>query len=512
MCVIGLPLRGQAHIAKRLQHYLDFFHGTHTEMFNVNDFVGTTNGDEALLEALREHFEHGDKEKQKHAILYTTNAWLAARSQWSGHSKSRRRWMKNALEAELQAELYLVELVVNDALEHHLKYIQTHHLTQEDADIEQHIRNYSKRFVTIQEDGTEDDLGYIKVVDYNKKVVTNNMMMTFLGSRVARFLGNVHPYSHHVFLARCGESEYTAGGKIGGDSGLSERGHQFSLRLAEFADAVVCKQASDFACVSLTAFQARRLSGLLATRPDADGVMATGRWDEICSSEDEACSVKEGMLLTRILPDGASEFQDAPASVADVLRLVGSGRPATLVFVDPAPGNEEGFEPACRLWTSAMLRAKQTVANFPKRRISLPDGKVDWQQLGHREYRNLNDLYHGEYEGLTAGEIAARRPMEAALRGRDKLGYRYPRGESYLDVIARLDDTIQQLESYQEPVMIVAHPAVLRLLYAYFTGIAREQAPDLDIPNHTVVYFRYDGTSAMVETRYTLGPACPHTL
>ena len=40
---------------------------------------------------------------------------------------------------------------------------------------------------------------------------------------------------------------------------------------------------------------------------------------------------------------------------------------------------------------------------------------------------------------------------------RVQLGYRYPRGESYLDLIARLDPLMCELESYTEPLMIVSH-------------------------------------------------------
>ena len=76
---------------------------------------------------------------------------------------------------------------------------------------------------------------------------------------------------------------------------------------------------------------------------------------------------------------------------------------------------------------------------------------------------------------MTYDEIEANYPEEFALRNENKLGYRYPRGESYLDVISRLDPLIQELESYQEPVLIVGHQGVLRLIYAYFTGVDRTE-------------------------------------
>lgn len=73
----------------------------------------------------------------------------------------------------------------------------------------------------------------------------------------------------------------------------------------------------------------------------------------------------------------------------------------------------------------------------------------------------------------------------------NKLGYRYPRGESYLDVISRLDPLVQELESYQEPVLIVGHQGVLRLIYAYFTGMDRTEACNASIPLNTVRVYLY---------------------
>ena len=72
-------------------------------------------------------------------------------------------------------------------------------------------------------------------------------------------------------------------------------------------------------------------------------------------------------------------------------------------------------------------------------------------------------------------------------RKEDKLTYRYPRGESYLDVIARLDPIVHEVERMREPVLIVGHQGILRILYSYFTGGSREEAPFQSIPlNHVI--------------------------
>jgi len=38
------------------------------------------------------------------------------------------------------------------------------------AATEKAIRDYGRHFVTIQDDGSEDDLSYVKLIDYGKKV------------------------------------------------------------------------------------------------------------------------------------------------------------------------------------------------------------------------------------------------------------------------------------------------------------------------------------------------------
>jgi hypothetical protein len=57
----------------------------------------------------------------------------------------------------------------------------------------------------------------------------------------------------------------------------------------------------------------------------------------------------------------------------------------------------------------------------------------------HVEWRALREIDVGICDGLTYDQVKVRFPEEYRARMQDKLKYRYPRGESYLDVIARLE-------------------------------------------------------------------------
>jgi len=85
-------------------------------------------------------------------------------------------------------------------------------------------------------------------------------------------------------------------------------------------------------------------------------------------------------------------------------------------------------------------------------------------------------------------EIKERFAKEAALRKKDKLSYRYPRGESYLDVIQRLEPLVQEIERHRESLLIVGHQGVLRMIYAFYAGIAREDAPHQVTPCEVLSY------------------------
>ena len=71
-------------------------------------------------------------------------------------------------------------------------------------------------------------------------------------------------------------------------------------------------------------------------------------------------------------------------------------------------------------------------------------------------------------DGLTYAEIKTQFPEVAEGRSNDKLRYRYPQGESYEDVIRRVEPIILALEHRSSPVLVVAHQAILRVIYGYF--------------------------------------------
>lgn len=124
------------------------------------------------------------------------------------------------------------------------------------------------------------------------------------------------------------------------------------------------------------------------------------------------------------------------------------------------------------VWTSTLRRTIETAEI-----IGLP----------YRTWRPLDEIDAGVCDGMTYAEIATAMPEEHAARLADKFRYRYPRGESYQEVIQRLEPVIFELERERAPVLVIGHQAVLRALYAYMMDRPPRECPFVSIPLHTIL-------------------------
>ncbi|KAK5120245.1 Fructose-2,6-bisphosphatase [Meristemomyces frigidus] len=123
------------------------------------------------------------------------------------------------------------------------------------------------------------------------------------------------------------------------------------------------------------------------------------------------------------------------------------------------------------VWTSTLKRTAQTARYLPYEKLS---------------WKALDELDSGVCDGLTYAEIEKQYPQDFAARDADKYNYRYLGGESYRDVVIRLEPIIMELER-SENILIVTHQAVLRCIYAYFMGTQQEQSPWMEVPLHTLI-------------------------
>ncbi|XP_060149910.1 6-phosphofructo-2-kinase/fructose-2,6-bisphosphatase 2 isoform X10 [Globicephala melas] len=137
-----------------------------------------------------------------------------------------------------------------------------------------------------------------------------------------------------------------------------------------------------------------------------------------------------------------------------------------------------------KVWTSQLKRTIQTAESLG---------------VTYEQWKILNEIDAGVCEEMTYAEIKERYPDEFALRDEEKYLYRYPGGESYQDLVQRLEPVIMELER-QGNVLVISHQAVMRCLLAYFLDKGADELPYLRCPLHTIFKLTPVAYGCKVET------------
>ncbi|KAM9758945.1 6-phosphofructo-2-kinase/fructose-2,6-bisphosphatase 2 isoform 2-T2 [Menidia menidia] len=139
-----------------------------------------------------------------------------------------------------------------------------------------------------------------------------------------------------------------------------------------------------------------------------------------------------------------------------------------------------------KVWTSQLRRTIQTAEELG---VPYEQWKIlnEIDAVSSQSSDPLKNSFHGGVcEEMTYEMIQETFPEEFVLRDQDKYHYRYPGGESYQDLVQRLEPVIMELER-QGNVLVICHQAVMRCLLAYFLDKGAEDLPYMKCPLHTVL-------------------------
>ncbi|CAN8104067.1 unnamed protein product [Discula destructiva] len=419
ICVVmvGLPARGKSYIAQKAQRYLQWL-SVPAQTFNVGNYRR-----KAAAQPTADFFDTGNLEGERQRKA-AAEAAVADMLKWfreengvvalldaTNSTKERRKWILDIC-TNAGVEVIYVESKCDDEnlIMANIRDVKTTSPDYKGQDPEQaaldfrtRIRNYEKVYKSVNEDGDEEHLTFLKIMNVGKQVIINRIQ-DYLQSRVVYYLMNLHIRPRSVWLSRHGESMFNLDGRIGGDALLSPRGEQYA----------------------------------------------------------------------RALPDLVRES-------------VGDDRPLTV-------------------WTSTLKRTIATARFLPKH----------YNQL---QWKALDELDAGACDAMTYQEIKDQYPEDFEARDEDKYNYRYSGGESYRDVVIRLEPIIMELER-SEDILIVTHQAVLRCIYAYFMKRDQEKSPWMHVPLHTLIKLtpraygtdeqRWDAKIAAVSTWRGKGSTAKH--
>ncbi|NXP41581.1 F263 bisphosphatase, partial [Leiothrix lutea] len=102
-------------------------------------------------------------------------------------------------------------------------------------DFMKRINCYQASYQPLDPDDHDRELSLIKVIDVGRRFLVNRVQ-DHIQSRIVYYLMNIHVQPRTIYLCRHGESEFNLKGRIGGDSGLSNRGKKFAVALNKFVE------------------------------------------------------------------------------------------------------------------------------------------------------------------------------------------------------------------------------------------------------------------------------------
>ena len=104
--------------------------------------------------------------------------------------------------------------------------------------------------------------------------------------------------------------------------------------------------------------------------------------------------------------------------------------------------------------------------------------------------KTINDKFEeinaGIYEHYTYDQIKKENIEEFNKRKNNKFNYKYPDGESYKDLQDRIIPEFKKLIETNDTFLLVAHNAVLRIIFGYLHKLDDNEIPHLEVALNTI--------------------------
>ena len=251
LVMVGLPARGKSHISRKIQRFMEFFHGVPSRIFNIGSYrrklfsnyhapdffdagnpVAMQQREQCLNAALTDLHDWVDDHDICCGILDATNT-----------TRQRRDYVLGKVTAMGCKVIFCESIVTDEALidksiievKTKCADFQSSNFTQEEVlkDFRARIRNYEKVYEPIDEkDPLESQQAWIKIIN-TTKFKYNHIYGTY-PCHILKYLMSCHLEPRTFYLVRHGQTEYDAQGKIGGDSPLTPYGDDCAKSLAKW--------------------------------------------------------------------------------------------------------------------------------------------------------------------------------------------------------------------------------------------------------------------------------------
>ncbi|CAM9280496.1 unnamed protein product [Ectocarpus fasciculatus] len=437
--LVGLPARGKSFLSAKIVTFFNWS-GVPSRIFNAGS---RRRADEGALASGRSSFfcsKNSEAVSKRDDIAMNT---LAAAVHWlveengtiaifdaTNTTRARRRMIQDYLRSvNAPARLVFIESICNDERVLQNNFLQKVRNSPDFEGMDEAValddlKSRIKAYEAVYETvSDEENVPYIKLIDLASKVVCYLIWGT-IPMRCVQLLISCHVGHRPVYLARAGHCD--------GVDDLSQG--------KWFDDSGIALGAGPWAEASQGPF------GMSPRQAVDDGRSRQGSMDgNVKMPAAQTCNAhlsKAGRVFAKRL--------------AKYISMQGHGRDVVTMC-------------------STMPRSVETISA-----IGCPIEDVQqWSALGI--------LDTGIYHGLSVKFIQEHVPEEYEKWESDPIRYRFPGGESILDMNKRLAEVVLEIEHAHFPVAVVSHLPTIQSLIAYFTGQPPEVIPHLVVPRHSVV-------------------------
>lgn len=493
--LVGLPARGKSFVARKLLAFLEW-HSCFCKIFNVGryrrqasggacdaNFFAVDNKDASVLRekvaglALRDMLRWIDGEEEVDIDGQSSNRSLNSKcSNASFHDNrdriaifdatnstdKRRRWVLEectnpAKRPGKPTGVIFVESICDDEellLENFRFKVSNSpdykNMDEGEAieDLKKRVKEYEERYETI----TDDALSYIKIFNLSTKLLVNHiygrMSKVIVPALMAWNIG-----TRPIFLCRPGQT-------------LSD----IRTDRDDYVTAIDNMNLGSKGLLNLSkSIQKRLLRG--------DNLGPQGK-----TFSD---------ALYDFVREESMDFLRKRASVCDMSETGTSVSGVVPAFSATTIDPDAPFP--LKIYSSTMPRAAETVC---------------WDEVDYPvdELSTLNPMDKGDFGGKELLEIQNSHPEWYARLEKDPFITRFPGGESYKDLISRLQSIVVDLEQQVIPTLVVSHVSVLQMLIAYFRNSPVEEAMQIEVPLHTVIKFTPARGGGWQESCHELAP------
>eukprot|EP00924_Labyrinthula_sp_SR-Ha-C_P002721 maker-scaffold_13-snap-gene-5.2-mRNA-1 protein AED:0.08 eAED:0.09 QI:0/1/0.75/1/1/1/4/94/801 len=331
-------------------------------------------------------------------------------------------------------------------------------MTEALADLKSRVDNYKKVYEPVDESELDGRVSFLKLYNMSSKIVAKGIYGRMTRS-VLPYLSSLHLGSRRIILVRAGLGNMLKKGKkhtlrdkdcvpsgAHEDSTLSDSGKGFARRLGLFLKTIIFmnKEVNQMVGVEAAPSNAKTQSNPLP---------------EVLSFDDPTSHAKPRI-------DDLDEMRQQ---------------------------NDNNRTAEVKIFSSTLNRALETA------RIASDQSQLtnDIQGLPM-----LNPVNKGRFGNLSHDELARKEPEFWREYQENPFYARFPGGESYFDIVTKLESLIIQVEQQTSPVLIIGHISTLQTLMAYFRKTPVDHSVNISIPLHTAIELQPLAGGLWREKRY----------